>query len=167
MWSIIDQHAAHERVLYEKTLRGMETREYTSQYLSPPLVLNLSMQEANVLKENLNIFTNIGFEIEAFGGDSYAVRAVPDNLFSIAKKDLFIEMLDEMAEGIESRVAPDMIAEKVASMSCKAAVKGNSRLSGRSGSVNRRVVRIRKSISLSTRKTDYHCNDKKRIRKEI
>lgn len=126
---IIDQHAAHERVLYEKTLQGMKTREFTSQYLSPPIILNLSMQEEEVLKEHLDTFANIGFEIEAFGGDSYAVRAIPDNLFGIAKKDLLIEMLDSLAEGISSSIAPDMIAEKVASMSCKAAVKGNSRLS--------------------------------------
>ncbi|MBQ8803556.1 MAG: DNA mismatch repair endonuclease MutL [Tyzzerella sp.] len=126
---IIDQHAAHERVLYEKTLHGMKEREFTSQYLSPPIVLNLSMQEEEVLKEHMDEFAKIGFEIEAFGGDSYAVRAVPDNLFSIAKKELLLEMLDGLADGISSSVAPDLIAEKIASMSCKAAVKGNSRLS--------------------------------------
>lgn len=126
---IIDQHAAHERVLYEKTLQGMKTREFTSQYLSPPIILNLSMQEEEVLNTYIDNFTSIGFEIEPFGGSSYAVRAVPDNLFRIAKKDLLIEMLDGLMDGIHSSVAPDLIAEKVASMSCKAAVKGNSRLS--------------------------------------
>lgn len=126
---IIDQHAAHERVLYEKTLHNMKEREYTSQYLSPPIILNLSMQETQVLKEHFDIFANIGFEIESFGGDSYAVRAIPDNLFGIAKKELFIEMLDGLVDGISSSAAPDLIAEKIASMSCKAAVKGNSRLS--------------------------------------
>ena len=126
---IIDQHAAHERVLYEKTLKGMKTREFTSQYLSPPIILNLTMQEEEVLKTHMDNFASIGFEIETFGGSSYAVRAVPDNLFSIAKKDLLIEMLDSLVDGINSSVAPDLIAEKVASMSCKAAVKGNSRLS--------------------------------------
>ncbi len=126
---IIDQHAAHERVLYEKTLHGMKERDYTSQYLSPPIILNLSMQEENVLKEHMDTFANIGFEIEAFGEASYAVRAIPDNLFGIAKKELLIEMLDSLVDGINSSVAPDLIAEKIASMSCKAAVKGNSRLS--------------------------------------
>lgn len=126
---IIDQHAAHERVLYEKTLRGMKDREFTSQYLSPPIILNLSMQEEETLNTHMDIFTNIGFEIEPFGGDSYAIRAVPDNLFSIAKKELFTEMLDQLVDGIRSSLAPDIVAEKVASMSCKAAVKGNSRLS--------------------------------------
>ena len=126
---IIDQHAAHERVLYEKTLRGMKDREFTSQYLSPPIILNLSMQEEETLNTHMDIFTNIGFEIEPFGGDSYAIRAVPDNLFSIAKRELFTEMLDQLVDGIHSSLAPDIVAEKVASMSCKAAVKGNSRLS--------------------------------------
>lgn len=128
---IIDQHAAHERVLYEKTLKSLKDREYTSQYLSPPLVVNLSMQEEQTLKEHMGVFTSIGFEIEEFGSATYAIRAVPDNLFSIAKKELFIEMLDTLTDGIRQSVAPDMIAEKVASMSCKAAVKGNARLSGR------------------------------------
>ncbi|MBS6519396.1 MAG: DNA mismatch repair endonuclease MutL [Clostridiales bacterium] len=126
---IIDQHAAHERVLYEKTLRGMKDREFTSQYLSPPIILNLSMQEEEALNTHIDIFTDIGFEIEPFGGDSYAIRAVPDNLFSIAKRELFTEMLDQLVDGIHSSLAPDIVAEKVASMSCKAAVKGNSRLS--------------------------------------
>ena len=107
----------------------MKKRQFTSQYLSPPIILNLSMQEAELLRTHMDMFTGIGFEIEPFGGDSYAVRAVPDNLFSIAKKELLIEMLDGLAEEITSQEAPDMIAEKVASMSCKAAVKGNFRLS--------------------------------------
>ena len=107
----------------------MKDRDYTSQYLSPPIILNLSMQEEEVLKEHMDTFTSIGFEIESFGTDSYAVRAIPDNLFGIAKKELFVEMLDQLADGINSSVAPDLIAEKIASMSCKAAVKGNSKLS--------------------------------------
>lgn len=126
---IIDQHAAHERVLYEKTIGSMKNRQFTSQYLSPPIILNLSMQEAELLRAHMEMFAGIGFEIESFGGDSYAVRAVPDNLFGIAKKELLIEMLDNLSEEIHSMQAPDMIAEKIASMSCKAAVKGNSRLS--------------------------------------
>ena len=126
---IIDQHAAHERVLYERTLKGMKTREFTSQYLSPPIILSLSMQEAELLKENMDRFARIGFEIEPFGGEEYAVRAVPDNLFGIAKKELLMEMIDDLADGISSSMTPELIDEKVASMSCKAAVKGNNRLS--------------------------------------
>lgn len=128
---IIDQHAAHERVLYERTLKEMKNREFTSQYLSPPMILTLSMQEEELLKTHLDAFYRIGFEIEHFGGEEYAVRAVPDNLFGIAKKDLFIEMLDSLSEGIHSSMTPDLIDEKIASMSCKAAVKGNNRLSAK------------------------------------
>lgn len=126
---IIDQHAAHERVLYERTLKGMKDREFTSQYLSPPIILSLTMQEAELLRENMDRFSRIGFEIEPFGGEEYAVRAVPDNLFSIAKKDLLMEMIDDLADGINTTMTPELIDEKVASMSCKAAVKGNTRLS--------------------------------------
>lgn len=128
---IIDQHAAHERVLYEKTLKGMRTREFTSQYLSPPVILSLSMQETQILEMYMDQFTRIGFEIEAFGGDEYAIRAVPDNLFGIAKKELFLEMLDTMTDELRTNMTPELIDEKVASMSCKAAVKGNSKLSAR------------------------------------
>ena len=126
---IIDQHAAHERVLYERTLKEMKNREFTAQYLSPPIILSLSMQEAQVLNENMDRFTRIGFEIESFGGEEYAVRAIPDNLFGIAKKELLLEMLDDLADGISTSMTPELIDEKVASMSCKAAVKGNNRLS--------------------------------------
>lgn len=126
---IIDQHAAHERVLYERTLKEMKNREFTSQYLSPPIILTLSMQEAELLKTHKERFEHIGFEIEPFGGEEYAIRAVPANLFSIAKKELFMEMLDNLADGLSTNMTPDIIDEKVASMSCKAAVKGNNRLS--------------------------------------
>ena len=126
---IIDQHAAHERVLYERTLAGMKKREYTSQYLSPPIILSLSMQEIDVLETFKDRFTAIGFEIEPFGGDEYAVRAVPDNLFGIAKKELLLEMLDSLADGLSTSLEPESIDEKIASMSCKAAVKGNMKLS--------------------------------------
>ena len=126
---IIDQHAAHERVLYERTLKELKNREFTAQYLSPPIILSLSMQEAQVLNENMDRFTRIGFEIEPFGGEEYAVRAIPDNLFGIAKKELLLEMLDDLTDGISTSMTPELIDEKVASMSCKAAVKGNNRLS--------------------------------------
>lgn len=126
---IIDQHAAHERVLYEKTLRGMKTREFTSQMLSPPVVLNLTMAEKELLETHMERFTRIGFEFEEFGTDAYAVRAVPDNLFGIAKKELLTEMLDGLSDEISRNASSDLIDEKIASMSCKAAVKGNMRLS--------------------------------------
>ncbi len=126
---IIDQHAAHERILYERTLRSMRTREFTSQMITPPIVLDLSMQEADLLNRYMEQFTRIGFEFEEFGQESFVVRAVPDNLFSIAKKELLLQMLDSLSDEVNRNLSPEMIDEKVASMSCKAAVKGNMRLS--------------------------------------
>ena len=125
---IIDQHAAHEKVLYEKTMASLKQKEFTCQMLEPPIILTLSTQEELLLNEHLSAFTDIGFEIEPFGGREYAVRGVPGNLFSIAKKELFIEMLDELSEETSVR-DPELLYNRVATMSCKAAVKGNNRLS--------------------------------------
>ena len=125
---IIDQHAAHEKVLYEKTMATLKSREYTSQLVSPPVILTLNDSEQLLLERYMDHFTGIGFEIEPFGGREYAVRAVPANLFSIAKKDLLMEMLDSLSEEAE-RSGADMINDRIASMSCKAAVKGNHHLS--------------------------------------
>lgn len=124
---IIDQHAAHEKVLYERTMNNLNRRNFTSQYLSPPIILTLSMQEEELLKRYMENFTQIGFEIEPFGGKEYSIRAVPDNLFGIAQQDLFIEMLDSLGEQT-GRMKAEVINEKIASMSCKAAVKGNHKM---------------------------------------
>lgn len=146
---IIDQHAAHERVLYEKTLKSMKTREFTSQFISPPIVLDLNMQEAELLNQYMDQFARIGFEIEEFGQESYAVRAVPGNLFGIAKKDLLLQMLDGLSDEVSRNLSPDMIDEKVASMSCKAAVKGNMKLS---------AAEVDSLIGeLLTLENPYHC----------
>lgn len=125
---IIDQHAAHEKVLYEKTMGTLKNREYISQMVSPPIILTLNQNEEVLLKCHLKYFSDMGFEIEPFGGKEYAVRGVPANLFSIAKKELLIEMIDGLSEDGSSH-NPDMIYERVASLSCKAAVKGGHRLS--------------------------------------
>lgn len=125
---IIDQHAAHEKVLYERTIKSLKNKEYTAQIISPPIILTLSMQEEELLNRYMDNFKRVGFEIEPFGGKEYSVRAVPDNLFSIAQKELLIEMIDSLSDNA-GKATPDIIDEKIASMSCKAAVKGNNRLS--------------------------------------
>ncbi len=125
---IIDQHAAHEKVLYERTMASLKNREYTSQMLNPPIILSLTGSEQLKLEQYMEHFTSIGFEIESFGGREYAVRAVPDNLFSVAKRELLIEMIDDLTEESGSST-PDIINDRVATMSCKAAVKGNNKLS--------------------------------------
>lgn len=125
---IIDQHAAHEKVLYERTMARLHEKEYTSQAISPPIVLSLDAKEQEMLERYRKDIERLGYEIENFGGREYMISAVPDNLFSIDMKDLFIEMLDDFSN-LTGRETPDLIMEKVASMSCKAAVKGNDALS--------------------------------------
>ena len=125
---IIDQHAAHEKVLYERTMKTLRSREYTSQMVNPPIILTLSSEEQILLNKYMKYFSEIGFEIEHFGGKEYAVRAVPDNLFSIAKKELLMEMLDDLSDDI-LKGGVESVYDRVATMSCKAAVKGNHRLS--------------------------------------
>lgn len=125
---IIDQHAAHEKVLYEKTVATLKSREYTSQLINPPVILTLNSTEQLLLEKYMAHFTEIGFEIEPFGGREYAVRAVPANLFSIAKRELLLEMIDGLSDDMDLG-KPELIDERIASMSCKAAVKGNHRLS--------------------------------------
>ena len=121
---IIHQHAAHEKVLYEKTMDALKTRRFDTQMISPPLILTLNTNEALLLEQYMDSFTHLGFEIEPFGGNEFAVRGVPSNLLSIAKKELLMEMIDNLSqEGLAGE--PDLICERVASMSCKAAVKGN------------------------------------------
>ena len=106
----------------------LRNREYSSQMLNPPIILTLNMNEEVLLKDHMKYFSDMGFEIEPFGGREYAVRGVPANLLSIAKKDLLIEMIDGLSDDA-STYNPDIIYERVATMSCKAAVKGGSRLS--------------------------------------
>ena len=125
---IIDQHAAHEKVLYERTIASLQTKEYTSQGIFPPLLLTLNMQEEALLKKYMEYFQKLGFEIEHFGGKEYSVTAVPGNLFGLNGEELVIEILDSLS-GFHGNETPQMITEKIASMSCKAAVKGNQRLS--------------------------------------
>ena len=125
---IIDQHAAHEKVLYERTMKSLKNKEFTSQQISPPVILTLSMQEEELLLKYMENFTQIGYEIEPFGGNEYSIRAVPGNMFGVAQQDLFIEMLDGLSSQT-GRADAEIINEKIASMSCKAAVKGNHKMS--------------------------------------
>ncbi len=121
---IIDQHAAHEKVLYEKTMASLKERQQTSQTVDPPIVLTLSNREETLIRQYQQTFQELGFEIEPFGGREYAVRTVPDNLFSIAQKELLTELLDTLSEDLTAG-SSELIRERVAMISCKAAVKGN------------------------------------------
>lgn len=147
---IVDQHAAHEKVLFERNMKTFAERDYTSQQLSPPIILSLTMQEQNALKKNLEELTGLGFEIDPFGGSEYAILAVPDNLYNLDVKRLFFELLDDMAaEGTSGRTTTEMIWNKVATASCKAAVKGNQRISRAEA---QELIR-----ELLTLENPYHC----------
>ena len=125
---IIDQHAAHEKVLYEKTMEKLKEKSFTSQTVSPPIILTLNNEETEMLEKYKKELNSFGYEIEPFGGKEYAITAIPAEFSDVDMKSMFIEMLDDFAN-IGGAQAPVMLMEKVASMSCKAAVKGHDRLS--------------------------------------
>lgn len=125
---IIDQHAAHEKVLYEKTMADLKEKTFTSQTVNPPIILTLSQQEEQMIHKYEKEFQAIGYEIEPFGGNEYAIRGVPANLYSIPSKELLLDLIDSLSSEV-SGLKSDLILEKIASASCKAAVKGHNKLS--------------------------------------
>lgn len=125
---IIDQHAAHEKVMYEKLLKESKAIKLSSQMINPPIIVTLTDLEQNVLKEHMDEFRGIGFDIEEFGGKEYKINAIPNIFPSIPKAELFNEMLSDSTN--YDVISPsELILAKVASMSCKAAIKGNMRIS--------------------------------------
>lgn len=125
---MIDQHAAHEKVNYERLMKQFHEKSVVSQALMPPVIVSLSGQEENVLKENMEVFESLGFEVESFGGSEYALRSVPVDLYSCGEREMFLSVLDQLADG-GNFGGIRVVEEKIASMSCKAAVKGNNVLS--------------------------------------
>lgn len=126
---IIDQHAAHEKVKYERLMKQFHEKSVISQRLMPPIIVSLTGQEESILHTYEDAFSQLGFEIEAFGGNEYALRSVPVDLYGCSERELFLAVLDELSQEIGNRGSFQVIEEKIASMSCKAAVKGNNRLS--------------------------------------
>lgn len=121
---IIDQHAAHEKVKYEALIRQFKERSVRSQMLNPPIIVTLNANEESVLRDYQDIFEGLGFEIEAFGGNEYALRSVPTDLYGCNEKEMFESLLDELSAS-PFKGNPQVVEEKIASMACKAAVKGN------------------------------------------
>ncbi|MDD6035011.1 MAG: DNA mismatch repair endonuclease MutL [Lachnospiraceae bacterium] len=125
---MIDQHAAHEKILFEQTMKRIRDKEMLTQQIAPPYIASLSIREEEVLKEQAEVLKRLGFEFEHFGGRDYKVTGVPADLCGLTGGELFLQLLDELvAEKLHG--SPEMLVEKVASMSCKAAVKGNQVLS--------------------------------------
>ena len=125
---IVDQHAAHEKVKYERLMKHFRENTIASQRLMPPVIVSLAGQEISLLQEHADIFTNLGFEIESFGGNEYAIRSVPTDLYGCSVSEMFLEVLNELSES-GGRGNLKAVEEKIASMACKAAVKGNSVIS--------------------------------------
>ena len=124
---IMDQHAAHEKVLYERLMKKIKESDAESQMIMPPVIVELNMKELQVLEENMDCFYKIGFELENFGDKTYKITGVPANLPKIDYLQMFIDLLDNMTD--ESGLGYELLAERVATMSCKAAIKGNNKIS--------------------------------------
>ena len=146
---LIDQHAAHEKVLYERFMKEIQEKEPMTQLLQPPVILTLSMTQQQAVEENQDIFEQLGYQIEPFGGREYAVSGVPAHLPTVGSQELLLEVVDSLTEEQGRKRAPEVLLEKVASMSCKAAVKGNNKLP------MEQMVELLKE--LMTLENPYHC----------
>ena len=145
---IIDQHAAHEKIYYERFVKRFREQTVESQYLSPPLIVSLNLQEEALLKANRKYFEDFGFEIEPFGGKEYCINAVPANLYGLTEEELFLEMLDNLASE-KDKDPLGIFASRLATMACKAAVKGNNQMSDREANA---LI-----DELLTLENPYHC----------
>ena len=145
---IIDQHAAHEKVLYERTMARVRKQDFSSQTISPPIILTLSLEEQEMLEKYEEQIKLFGYEVEPFGGKEYAINAIPAEFEGVDMKSMFVDMLDDFTN-INSREAPELILEKVASLSCKAAIKGGNHIS--------RAEAEQLIDELLTLENPYHC----------
>ena len=125
---IIDQHAAHEKVMFESLMDKLKNKSISTQMINPPIILNLSLNEFDLVNKYLDSFKEIGFDIEPFGGQDFVIRGVPSDLYSLDSQQVLMGIVDSLTNEA-GKMVPDIITEKIASMSCKAAVKGNSKLS--------------------------------------
>ncbi len=125
---IIDQHAAHEKVNYERLVKQLHEKNVTSQFINPPIIVTLSKSEETVLLERLEHFRECGFEIESFGGSEYRISAIPTDLYGLTPTEYFHDVLDELSS---KKPGGDMdeVLHRIATVSCKSAVKGNTVLS--------------------------------------
>ncbi|MBQ3513741.1 MAG: DNA mismatch repair endonuclease MutL [Lachnospiraceae bacterium] len=125
---MMDQHAAHEKVMFEKFMAQFKNKEFLQQRLEPPMVISLTPKEIDIINRYLDTFYQLGFIVEEFGGNEYVVRAVPSNMYQLNDKQLFLALLDSLVEDT-GKNTPDLVFYKIATMACKAAVKGNQKLS--------------------------------------
>ena len=124
----VDQHAAHEKVMYEKLKKDLENHTIVQQMIAPPIVLSFTIKEQEIFHRCEESFANLGFLIEEFGGKEYCIRGVPANLLGLDPRELFIDIFDQLEES-SGKMNGNMITDRLASIACKAAVKGNQTLS--------------------------------------
>lgn len=147
---IIDQHAAHEKVLYERIMAGIKDKAYASQMLMPAIVLTLTLSEQDILNEYKEEFQRIGYEFEPFGGNEISVRAVPANLYGLSEEMILKEFIDEFTSSFSNNTRPSSsVMDKIASLSCKAAVKANHVFS-----LQEATALIKELLTLED---PYHC----------
>jgi len=126
---IMDQHAAHEKVNFERMMAKINSGEsIDSQIVSPPEILSVSNTEKQVVFDNIDHFEKLGFTIDEFGEKELAIRAVPLDLYDFNPRDMVREIINDLIT-LKKSDTPDSIRYKIASMACKASVKGNSRMS--------------------------------------
>ena len=144
---VIDQHAAHEKILFERNLKRFKDDDFCSQQISPPVIITLDSAEEQVLNDNMQLFEKMGFEISPFGGRDYSISAVPDMIYTVDRIAFFKEILELLSEDRE--VSTELMWHRIATASCKAAVKGNTKLT---------FEEAKKLISeLLTLDNPYHC----------
>ncbi len=124
---IMDQHAAHEKVMYETLMNQYQNRQVVSQQIHPPIVISVNPRQQQILKEHYDFFESMGFQMETFGGNEYMLRAVPLETYGLAAQDIFIDFVDSLLED-GTHLDMDLFIYKIATMACKAAVKGNMKL---------------------------------------
>ena len=145
---MIDQHAAHEKVLFTRFMKEYEKSQVTSQQVSPPLIITLDSMGQALCDEYMEAFTKAGFEIESFGGSDIKISAVPYHMSALGTKQLFLEMLDHLEISTDPKKLK-IYEHRVATEACKAAVKGGDRLS---------VIEAKALIDeLFTCEDPYHC----------
>lgn len=145
---IMDQHAAHEKVKYERLVQRFKEKTIETQTLNPPVIISISSKEKTILEEYMQYFEELGFSLEDFGSNEMAIRTVPLDLYGQNEQDMFLSLLNELCSEVP-KGKQELIYEKIASMACKAAVKGNNRLS-------REEVKALIQ-ELMTLENPYHC----------
>lgn len=125
---IMDQHAAHEKVNYERLIKNLKEKQIYSQQLMPPMVITVSYAERQAILDNYDLFMKIGYDIEEFGGNEFKINAVPSNLYGIHGRDMFLDFVGSLIENA-GYMSNDVFVRKLSTMACKAAIKGNMHIS--------------------------------------